>query len=619
MSTVIDSLIVTLGLDPKGFSAGSKRAKEDMRNMSEEAKKRAAEIKRSGESAAQFFSKLRNEALALAAAFTVGTGLKGFVESTIKGAANLGYMANNLSMSTQNLDAWQRAAQRAGGTAEGITAQLKESATELANVKMGRGSEAATEFYRQGGIDVRNFKDGNEFLLARSKILRDIYAVDPTRAMVVAQRMGISEDSFNLLKQGPEAVQSLIDEQMKLSKVTEEQTKKAQELNKKWLDFRQTLETTAMQILLNNEPAISKFLARLQEMSDWVASHQDDILRWINTSVDALKKFVDMSDEIAQSVGGWKNVLVGLIGLKVASFALSLVAMATSITAAFAPATLALAGFAAAYVSVRKLNEATGGKIDSMVGRVFEFFGDKGASHEAAKLKPRSQEDIDRANKAAQSDKFGSLMDKSKYAVNKLMGFGWSKEQASGMVGSLMQESRLDENAVNPSSGAYGIAQWLSKDRIAAFQKWAGKSLKNSRFDEQLSFMNYELTQGKEKSAGNAIKSARTEEEAAVMHSKLYERPGESEANDSMRKAFARQVNNAINKPTQAIDVANFARGINPVGTNQRIASNNSNEVVINGDINVNTQATDAAGIANGIRTELQQRLAPSQSNTGLY
>lgn len=328
MATVIDAFLVTLGLDAKGFTSGSKAARSAMRETSDEAKKAAADIEARGKQAAVFFSKLRNEALALAAIFTAGVGMKNFVSETIGGAASLGLMAKNLDMSTQSLDAWQKANRRTGGTAEGMLAQLKESAQELANVKMGRSSEAATEFYRMGGVDVRNFKDGNEFLLARSKILSDIYAKDPTRAMVVAGRMGINEDAFNLLKQGPAAVMALVDAQRKNSQVTEEQAKQALKLAAAWMDFKDRIATVTTQMVLRLEPTLQRVLDKMQSLAEWVASHQDDIGRWIDKAVDAVTRFAQTADNAAQAVGGWKIVLAGLLALKVGSMALGLISLA---------------------------------------------------------------------------------------------------------------------------------------------------------------------------------------------------------------------------------------------------------------------------------------------------
>lgn len=101
---------------------------------------------------------------------------------------------------------------------------------------------------------------------------------------------------------------------------------------------------------------------------------------------------------------------------------------------------------------------------------------------------------------------------------------GWSKEQAAGIVGNLQQESGrdLDHKAKN-ATGHYGLAQWDTARR-KEFERVMGKSIYDSSFEEQLAFIQYELTSGKEKRAGEKLRSARTAAEAATIFERTYER-----------------------------------------------------------------------------------------------
>lgn len=99
---------------------------------------------------------------------------------------------------------------------------------------------------------------------------------------------------------------------------------------------------------------------------------------------------------------------------------------------------------------------------------------------------------------------------------------GWTKEQAAGIVGNLVVESRLKTDAVGDGGRAYGIAQW-HPDRQAKFKEVYGKDIRNSNFQEQLEFVNWELNNS-EKAAGNALRKATTASEAAAIVDKKYER-----------------------------------------------------------------------------------------------
>ena len=108
--------------------------------------------------------------------------------------------------------------------------------------------------------------------------------------------------------------------------------------------------------------------------------------------------------------------------------------------------------------------------------------------------------------------------------VSKLMEYGWTKEQAIGIAANLKNESGYNPNAVGDNGQAYGIAQW-HPDRQAAFRRYAGKDIRQSTLDEQLGFVNYELTIGAERQAGALLKASTNARQSADVVSRYYERP----------------------------------------------------------------------------------------------
>lgn len=99
---------------------------------------------------------------------------------------------------------------------------------------------------------------------------------------------------------------------------------------------------------------------------------------------------------------------------------------------------------------------------------------------------------------------------------------GWSKEQAAGIVGNLFVESGLRTDAIGDGGKAYGIAQW-HPDRQLRFQQVYGKPIKESSFNEQLEYVNWELNNS-EKRAGQLLRNTSTAEEAAAVVDQYYER-----------------------------------------------------------------------------------------------
>lgn len=314
MATVIESLIVTLGLDATNFRRGTADAtrarntlgdtnrRQDAETSARE-KKLAAEQARRGKEAdarakamADGFRKVRNEALSLFALFTAGVGIKNFIANTVESAVQLGYLSQNLKVSIESLQAYGRAAERAGGTTEGAFAQLRESADSLAALRSGLGpNEGMQWFFRMGGSS-DDLKDGNTYLMARSKIISEMFNRDPQRAMLISKQMGISEDQFNLIKQGPDAIKRLTDAQMKNSAISAKDAAGALELKNKWLDFSQAMTATGTKILVALIPAFSQLMNWLQTVAGWVTDNKDLIGAWV-------ADFVTKAIPVMQKIG----------------------------------------------------------------------------------------------------------------------------------------------------------------------------------------------------------------------------------------------------------------------------------------------------------------------------
>lgn len=682
-TTIIDALIVTLGLDGKSYMAGMSDANKARKKLSDATTKggreqdaqerrlaadqrnRQREQDARAKSTVDGIKRIRNEVLTLAAIFTAGVGIKDFVTNTINSAANLGYLAANLKMSTEDITAWSRASERAGGSAEGLVGQLKESADALAQLKSGMGpNEAMQNFFRWGGSS-DDLKDGNTYLLARARIVSDMFARDPTQASVIAKQMGIAEDQFNFIKQGPAAVLALVAAQQKNAAITAKDAEAALKLKNEMLDLRDSLQSTATRILLQLAPTLEKLFAKLESGAEWVAAHKDDIANWVQSAVTALTQFVVMADKVAQALGGWQNVLAGLVALKIVGIVAPLLSLAMGlggVSSALAgvaagasgiPVLLAALGALAAYGGYKAAEFLFGDKVDPAKAKPAES-ALKSKSRLRAEanrqrlevglpplaeksLKDQVHDDIeqgrvhlrDKSQLHAEASRQRVAVglpplasagsdDRAQEIMTKLKAMGWTPEQAAGITASFEQESSLDPDRVNPKSGARGLGQWLSKDRLDNFKKFSGKDLAGSTLDDQLRFFQHEVTNGSEQQAGRKLRATTNAEDAARVHSEAYERPGSAEANIARRQALAAQLASA-NRIANAAAVAHTPAGAAasvPASTHNQ-TSTSTNETTIE-KIEIITQATDAKGIASEIRPALGKYAFATQANTGM-
>jgi len=124
---------------------------------------------------------------------------------------------------------------------------------------------------------------------------------------------------------------------------------------------------------------------------------------------------------------------------------------------------------------------------------------------------------------------------------------GYGSEDAAAIAANLYAESKFDPHASETLKGGgkgkgRGLAQWTSKDRIAAFEKIYGK-IEESSLEDQLSFVDMEL-KGTHKSAYNKMMAAKGAGAKGAAISRYYESPADSEGQAALRSGIAEEFQN---------------------------------------------------------------------------
>ena len=137
---------------------------------------------------------------------------------------------------------------------------------------------------------------------------------------------------------------------------------------------------------------------------------------------------------------------------------------------------------------------------------------------------------------------------RTRQALDYFIAQGWTREQAAGIVANLQAESNLQPAAVGDAGRATGIAQW-HPDRQAAFQTQMNRPVQGSSLEEQLQFVQHELTNGNERAAGSRLRNATTAQQAGDVVSRHYERPADREVEAQRRGQRANAILNANPPP----------------------------------------------------------------------
>jgi hypothetical protein len=304
MATVIDQLVVKLGLDASGFKQGEKDLNTSLDKARKGADKTAKQMKDSGKDAAAFFGELQKSALKFMAALAAGRGLYNFVQNTIKGGASLQRLATNLQTTTDSLHRWGQAVKQNGGTVEGFQSTIQGLSAGVTELMRG-GNENLRGFLSTLGIGLQ---DASGKAKTMEQILLDVSSaveggkLGPSRANQVnfLQQMGLDEGTINLLLKGRKAVEQALASQ---TGYNESDAKKALEYEQKWLQAQEKINGYMRELTYKLLPSVLPAI--------------DAIGTAVSTMAPFVAKMVDGFVTLNEKTDGWlANLLLALGAVK---------------------------------------------------------------------------------------------------------------------------------------------------------------------------------------------------------------------------------------------------------------------------------------------------------------
>ncbi|MDF9943161.1 lytic transglycosylase domain-containing protein [Klebsiella pneumoniae] len=267
-ATVIDALLITLGLDTSDFRKGQKDVSDDLKKQREDAKKTAKEMAEQGKKAAAFFGSIKTELLALTGVTVTAGGLMSLVKNTTSGLMDLSIQSKALGLSARELDGWSKSAEAAGSSAEKISASLQGFQGAIQGARVGDYSSSIF-----GGLAQLNALTGQNFdvwgqdasSLAKTSLdaLRKIS--DPNLRRQVGLSLGFDDAILQRNQEGQFLPD--VDRLTKSSGITDASTKGAKEFTAAWAELGQNLDTVKNQIYVGLIPTIRDLNGLLIEWS----------------------------------------------------------------------------------------------------------------------------------------------------------------------------------------------------------------------------------------------------------------------------------------------------------------------------------------------------------------
>ena len=582
MATVIDSLIVTLGLDDSKFKGGQERADAGVASLKKGAEDTEKSFAKSGKQVAGFLALLGGTA-----------AIKHFVTDLTESNAALGRLSLNLGMSTDAVSALSNAADAAGGSAGGMQGALDMLSKAQTSLQL-TGQSGLVPYFSALGVamsDVHGKARPVDDMMR--DLVRSFEKMDRTKAHNMGVMMGFDEGSLQLMLKGTAAYDARIARAKELGVVTQHQADLAGQLKEAYTEFGQASATAGRELMESISPAL-----------EWIFKKLTQGVQFMRENKSLMTGFFS-----ALGVGLAVVYTPAMLGAAAATWAaiaplLAIVAPIAAVAAAVAllyddfktwqsggdsllPWAKWMPSINIALKGVKMLSDAVAYLFDMFIGKPLRrtlslTIGDDNA--------PNAPSDNSSAT--------GGVVPTAREVYNEFVKQGLSPMAAAGMTAQAKAESNFNPRSqgdYNPSLGIYeaqGMFQW-HPDRQRDFKSFVGKSVADSTWQEQVAAAVNEL-KNKELDTGRKLQYVQSAEQAGWAATG-FERPYDPKGNKRIERGMYASAYYG------QFGAGDMARG---AGASSNVANNNTSNSTSNTkiDAKIYTQSSDAAGIARELR-----------------
>ncbi len=568
---------------------------------------------------------LQAELLGRAIAEAAGKVVEG-VRAIGKGFDEIYYMSQRTNASVQNIKALSYAVSQLGGTFNGAVGAIESFGQKL------RSNPGYGSLVRSLGVATQQ----NGRLRDTVEIARDLAKALSTRPYYVQlqymEALGLDERTFRALQSGEltRYIEEYRKKQEALGVDQEAAARTGQQLSNAWRQLGLTAATLGEKLMTDLGPHIERILKRFD---DFLVANADKISAFFDKMADLVGKLaeafiqlvekgdgpiVDMFKKIEKAVDGLQIVLAAFAAFLVGSWLMRVLGAFAAVGTGFGamllklginPATLGfLAGMYPSTANGGEDEEIARRRAAGTWGGSNAFNGENAVKDKRSwwqRTMPKWLGGKDAPTGGSNAPIRGSTFtQKAPGIMRRLMeDFGFTREQAAGIVGNLGHESAgfnvMQERNPVAGRGGYGWAQWTGPRR-RAFEAWAAANGLDPASDEaNYGFLRHELRTN-HKGVVSRVKAAGTVDEAMLAFEIGYERAGVK--NYPSRSKWAQRALRAAERAAQHSYVPAYTpfSGIN-AGS---IAAAQTNAALIGGNI----QPLAPSNIDSSKKVEMSQR-----------
>jgi hypothetical protein len=222
MATIIDSLIVTIGLDNSGLKKGTQETEKSLKKIKDNAKETGKSLSKSNKESARSFGELGVEALKFFGVIGSAVALKSFITNQINASAATSRFSKNIGANANDVRIWSGAAEMAGGSAEGLASTLEGITKAQAEIKW-TGTTGTIPFFAALGVSLSEI---NGKAIPAIKVLNEVRLKlnsfnSRAEAFQFGKMHGIDEGTLNLLLLSNKEFDTLISNSETFNKVSD--------------------------------------------------------------------------------------------------------------------------------------------------------------------------------------------------------------------------------------------------------------------------------------------------------------------------------------------------------------------------------------------------------------
>lgn len=343
---LLDTFLILFEADTGKLDAGLDRSEQKSDELVDTLKKADTQASKTGQAFAGFAVKALG---ALTAALSAGSVISSSLARAqeITGIANT---ADALGLAVEELDAFGRAAQAAGGDAQGARDSLTDMAETIGEALQDVESQRAKTFAGLG-VSLRDV-NGNA-INAVEGILRlsnSVQGLSREEAIFRIKELGITDNkTVEMVLRGRKELERMLAVQKDQGVITKENAEEARKFTESMNRLRGSLDVASTGFMSSLIPALTVGVEWLTKIVDWASEHSDVIVGFF---------------------GAIAAVVTALYLPAMISAAAATLAATWPIIAIAAVVTAVAAAFALAYEDIMNFIDGN----DSLIGQIFEKY-----------------------------------------------------------------------------------------------------------------------------------------------------------------------------------------------------------------------------------------------------